>query len=82
VSPFSVIMILVLGVLIFGKNLPAVAKQIGSSLLEFRKGLDEWKEVRHRPSGVGASKTVVMPDEPEECFESLGAKFEPPSDVG
>ena len=81
VSPFAVIVVLVLGVLIFGKNLPAVAKQIGTSLLEFRKGLDEWKEVRHRSSGVGGSKAVVK-EEPEERFESLGTKFEPPSDDG
>jgi Sec-independent protein translocase protein TatA len=82
VSPFSVIVVLVLGVLFFGKNLPVVAKQIGSALIEFRKGLDEWKEVRHRPSGVGGSKMAVQ-DEPEEHFESFfGAKFEPPSDSG
>jgi len=80
-SPFSVIAVLVLGVLFFGKNLPGVARQIGLALIEFRKGLDEWKDVRHRPSGVGASKAVVQ-DELDERFESLGAKFAPPSDDG
>ena len=80
-SLLPMIIVLVLGVLIFGKNLPAVAKQIGSALLEFRKGLDEWKEEYHRPSGIGRSKMAVQ-DEPEEHFESFGAKFEPPLDSG
>ena len=79
-NPFYVVIVLVLGVLFFGKNLPAVAKQIGSSLMEFRKGLDEWKEeIRHRTSDAGGNKKAVVQDDPEECFESLGTKFEPPS---
>ena len=78
-TPFDIIVVLVLGVLLFGKNLPAVAKQIGSALLEFRKGLDEWKEVRVERRG-GSFKPPVVQDELEERFESLGTKFEPPSD--
>ena len=81
INPFAIIAILVLGVLFFGKNLPGVAKQIGSALMEFRKGMDDWKEVRadrksggHKPPDVG-----TVSDEPEERFESLGTKFEPPS---
>ena len=78
-SFFAIIAILVLGVLFFGKNLPGVASQLGSALIEFRKGLDEWKEVRHRSSGVDVgSSSVVVPEESEERFESLGTKFEPP----
>ena len=77
--PLSIIVILVLGVLFFGKNLPGMVKQIGSGLIEFRKGLDDWKEVRQRSTGVSEAKSVVVRDEPEERFESLGAKFEPPA---
>jgi len=80
VSPVHVIIVLVLGVLFFGKNLPAVAKQIGSSFLEFRKGLNEWKETQGRSSGVGDRKAVSMPEELEERFEVFGTKFEPPSE--
>ena len=80
-SPFYVIVILILGVLFFGKNLPAMAKQVGAALLEFRKGVDEWKEEQHRASKVGGSKSTVVAEEPlTERFESLGTKFEPPSD--
>ena len=79
-QPFYVIVVLVLGVLIFGKNLPVVAKQIGSALLEFRRGVNEWKEERHRSSGASdVSKGTVLEEESAERFESLGTKFEPPS---
>ena len=81
-SAFHIVIVLILGVLFFGKDLPGVARQIGTALIEFRKGLDEWKEVRVERKSVGlkSSDTGVVPDEPEERFESLGTKFEPPSD--
>ena len=83
-SPFHIIIVLVLGVLFFGKNLPAVAKQIGSALMEFRKGLNEWKEIHGRSPGVGNAKVSSSAsgklDESEDRFESLGTKFDPPSD--
>jgi len=85
ISPISIIAILVLGVLFFGKNLPEVAKQIGTALLEFRKGVNEWKETHHRPSGAArssdsAAKAAAVQDEPGERFETLGTKFVPPSE--
>ena len=79
-SLFHVVVVLVLGVLFFGKNLPGVARQVGSALIEFRKGLNEWKETHHRPSGVSEVKSTIVQDEPEERFETFGAKFEPPSE--
>jgi len=79
ITPFSVIVILVLGVLFFGRNLPGVASQIGTALIEFRKGLDEWKEVRGRSSS-DIGNTMAVKDEPDERFESFGTKFEPPSE--
>ena len=83
-SPFHVIIVLVLGVLFFGKNLPGIAKQIGSALLEFRKGVDEWKEGQaNRKSGGQGRKSegLTSPDdEPAEKFESSGTKFVPPSE--
>ena len=83
-NPFHVIFVLVLGVLIFGKNLPAVAKQIGTSFLEFRKGLDEWKAMRHSAPSAGKSVTTreAAEEESPERFESFGTKFEPPSENG
>jgi sec-independent protein translocase protein TatA len=74
----------VLGVLFFGKNLPDVARQVGSALIEFRKGMNEWKETHHRSSGSNVSSSgsssVVVKEELDDRFESFGTKFEPPSE--
>ena len=84
-TPFHIIIVLILGVLFFGKNLPGVARQVGSALLELRKGLNEWKEDYGRSTGVGertdVSRSVCgAKEETGECFEPLGTRFVPPSD--
>ena len=78
--PIAFIVVLILGVLFFGKDLPGVARQIGAALLEFRKGLDEWKELSgHRKGGgLESSDFELAQDGSDERFESLGTKFEPP----
>ena len=76
-SPIYVIVVLVLGVLFFGRNLPGVARQLSASLIEFRKGLNDWKEVHSCSSSVKENSEVVK-QESDERFEALGTKFEPP----
>lgn len=38
-SPMHVAMILLVGVLLFGKKIPEIARSLGSSIVEFKKGL-------------------------------------------
>ena len=45
-SPLELIIILVIAVLIFGKKLPDIARSIGKSLTEFKKGIHEAKETK------------------------------------
>lgn len=40
------IVILVVALLIFGKRLPDIARSVGRSLTEFKKGISEAKEVK------------------------------------
>lgn len=40
------IVILVVALLIFGKRLPDIARSVGKSLTEFKKGINEAKEVK------------------------------------
>jgi sec-independent protein translocase protein TatA len=40
-GPFEMILIVGLGLLIFGKRLPEVGKNIGRGIVEFKKGLKE-----------------------------------------
>ena len=40
------IIILVVALLIFGRKLPEIARNVGKSLTEFKKGINEAKEVK------------------------------------
>ncbi len=81
ISPLHVIVILALGVLIFGKNLPAVAKQVGLGLMEFKRGLSDLNGVsKNRSSKVSETSSFSFSDQSDstEKHDLLGAKFEPP----
>ena len=43
IGPPELLIILALGVLLFGKNLPSVGRSLGKSLMEFKKGLNDIK---------------------------------------
>jgi sec-independent protein translocase protein TatA len=80
IGPTEFIIVLIIGVLLFGKNLPTVGKQLGRSLMEFKKGLsDIQSEVN-----AAAYSEPVKPSKPqryaaEEYDEPTAPKFEPPT---
>jgi len=85
-TPFQIIVVLVLGVLFFGKKLPDVARQVGLALMELKKGMNELSDlskdvtkVSHRSQASAAQSTELA--EETERYESVGTKFEPPVNV-
>lgn len=75
----------IIAVLLFGKNLPKVAKQLGGSYREFQKGLSEFRShmeidtTSHYSSRYSGSSSSAPPSSsPDEYDTASAPRFEPP----
>jgi sec-independent protein translocase protein TatA len=75
----EMIIVLVIAVLLFGKRLPEVARGLGKSVIEFKKGIRGIEdEVDRAQYSSGRSRTTYDDDR-----EAVSApRFEPPSGEG
>ena len=77
----EMIIIGMIAVLLFGKKLPEVAKQLGGSYREFRKGLSEIQsqmDVNSYASPDSYSSPAPSYDDYDDYEEAAAPKFEPP----
>ena len=68
----------VIGVLLFGKRLPDVGRQIGKGLAEFRKGMHGIQTELDSAMNSTASPPLEQDDVDEFYQEPNSPKFEPP----
>ena len=84
-NPLTVIAVLVIGVLLFGKDLPEVARKLGKGLMEFTRGLQGLEDdfVEGRP-GTRMAQPAPRNPRPPQRKAPTAPKFEdkPMTDAG
>jgi sec-independent protein translocase protein TatA len=79
-GPFEMLLVAGIALLLFGKNLPKVARDAGKAIVEFKRGMAGIEHsvddaVYSKPESSNSSR----PAPPEEKVESTAPKFEPPT---
>ncbi|NND97894.1 MAG: twin-arginine translocase TatA/TatE family subunit [Pirellulaceae bacterium] len=86
-GPFEAMVIGIIAVVLFGGNLPEVARKLGSSYRELRRGLNDVQQ-QFRMAEYEAKQALSMDDPPsrdrddddeDEPEEPSAPKFTPPS---
>lgn len=84
-SPFELVVIGIIAVLLFGGNLPDVARKMGGSYREFRRSLSDvqqqFREAEFeakRQLNLDETSHSTLDDEEDEPLEPSAPKFKPP----
>ena len=86
-GPFEMVVIGVIAVLLFGSNLPEVARKFGGSYREFRRGLNDVqqqfktaeREAKNTFLGDDSVSSGASDEIEDEPSEPAAPKFKPPS---
>jgi sec-independent protein translocase protein TatA len=78
VSSWEMMFLAVIALLLFGKNLPQVARSLGKGMMEFKKGLAGIDEEIYAATSRATSAPQSRPLPMEEREEAIAPKFEPP----
>src|SRR4051812_22377457 len=78
-GPFEMMLLAGLGLLIFGKRLPEVGRNIGKGIVEFKRGLKEAEnEISAEPSSLpAASSQPQLPPATATAQTAPKYKFDP-----
>ena len=71
-GPGEMMVILALGVLLFGKRLPEVGKNIGKGILEFKRGVNDFRESKEEKKAESEPALI------EDSLPNDAPKFETP----
>ena len=80
ISPAEMLFVGIIGLLLFGKKLPDVAKQLGKGIMEFKKGMHGFDDVVRGESNSSyqSSTPSSRPAPPDDRDDATAPKFEPP----
>jgi sec-independent protein translocase protein TatA len=79
-GPMEMLIVGVIAVLLFGKNLPSVGRSLGKSLVEFKKGLNDIKsEMDAATYSTPSTQRVARSYNADDLDEPTAPKFEPPT---
>lgn len=81
-SPVELMVVGVVAILLFGSKLPEVARSLGGSYRELRKGLNEFQEhmrVTDLDRPAVKKPKAIEHDEEESYAETTAPKFVPPA---
>src|SRR5262245_6886951 len=78
-SPMHILLLLVIGILLFGKRLPEVGRSLGKGIVEFKKGLKGLEDEFEGGSGSNSEpRQVLEPPRPPQRVATTAPKFEEP----
>lgn len=82
IGPQEMVIVAVIGLLLFGKKLPEVARSLGKSMMEFKKGMsgmqEEFHSAMNNTNSHSSSTPSSRPMPRDERDEVTAPKFEPP----
>lgn len=81
-GPMEMVIVGVIAVLLFGSRLPEVARGLGKSMSEFRKGMSGLQDELHSATSGSSSSRASSPsrfNEIDDRDEATAPKFEPPA---
>ncbi len=76
-GPMEMMIILGIGVLLFGKRLPEVGRSLGKGIVEFKKGVRGIED--EIESSSSSTSTSVPRNEVDDHDAATAPKFEPPT---
>ena len=75
-GPVEMMIILAIGVLLFGKRLPEVGRSLGKGIVEFKKGI---RGIEDEIDSSSSSTSASLPrNEVDDYDDATAPKFEPP----
>ncbi len=75
-SPIHWILLIGIGILLFGKRLPEVGRSLGKGIVEFKKGLKGLEDEVEGTTAARPESAALEPPRPPQRVASTAPKFE------